>query len=45
MEKTSVSSTLSSIVFALLCDLLSVSLPLILWKSASQKVNGAQKAK
>jgi hypothetical protein len=38
-----VGSMLPSVVFRLLCDLLSVSLPLVLWKSASQKANGAQK--
>jgi hypothetical protein len=32
-------------VFKLLCDLLSINLPLIFWKekNASQKLNGAQK--
>jgi hypothetical protein len=43
MENRLVSPSLSSVVFKSLCDLLSVSLPFILWKSASPKANGAQK--
>jgi hypothetical protein len=39
------SPVLSSVVYKSLCDLLSVSLTLILQIYASQKVNGAQKSK
>jgi hypothetical protein len=45
MSLSSYCYTSQSVVLKVLCDLLRVAQPLILWKSASQKAHGVQKAR